>query len=109
MLEISSMVLAISLLGNVKCADAEQTLKPMQARRPVFISELPHPEIVVVLGVEVGKGGEVSAVQVRCSEPASRAAERSALSAVRKWRFEPGALSQSGSVVVRLPSNTVAE
>ena len=91
--------------GATGCALPDRLLLPRLSKDPALVSESAHPEIFVVLDLEVGSDGEVSSVKVACSEPKFRSAEVSALKAVEVWKFEGAGSPKNGSVVVRFPSN----
>jgi len=94
----------LSLVATTSCELPLSALSPISGEPPHLISELPHPEVVVVLDVAVSPDGAVASARVACSSSEKRIFAYAALNSVRRWRFEAAGEHYAGAVVLRFPA-----
>ncbi|MEZ5456632.1 MAG: TonB family protein [Lysobacteraceae bacterium] len=94
----------LALVATTSCELPISALSPVAGEPPHLISELPHPDVVVVLDVAVSPDGAVASARVASSNSEKRIFAYAALNSVRRWRFAAAGEHYSGAVVVRFPA-----
>lgn len=101
-MQLKSLLL---LAASLPCIEPETFLAPVAGQPPRVISELPRPEVVIVLDVVVSREGSVVSAHVVCKSSQSRAFARAALHSVSGWTFDFAPEERRGKVVVRYPAH----